>query len=138
MGFENMWNHMFSFNIVDKVNVPSFPRGLDKPRIVLGGLSEHLNTMNRSRRLMFVGCGTSFHAAVAARGFIEEMAEIPVDLQLASDLMDRQCPIFREDTCIFLSQSGETADTLQALRYAKARGALCVGVTNTVGSAIAR
>ncbi|GHP05413.1 glutamine--fructose-6-phosphate aminotransferase [Pycnococcus provasolii] len=121
-----------------RFNVPSFPRGLDKPRIVLGGLSEHLNTMNRSRRLMFVGCGTSFHAAVAARGFIEEMAEIPVDLQLASDLMDRQCPIFREDTCIFLSQSGETADTLQALRYAKARGALCVGVTNTVGSAIAR
>lgn len=121
-----------------RFHVASFPRGLQRPRIVLGGLAEHMPTLNRSRRILFVGCGTSFHAAVAVRGFIEEMCEIPVDLQLASDLMDRRCPIFRDDTCVFLSQSGETADTLQALRYAKSRGALCVGITNTVGSAIAR
>ena len=63
---------------------------------------------------------------------------VPVTMELASDLLDRQGPIYREDTAIFVSQSGETADTLQALEYAKARGALCVGVTNTVGSAIAR
>lgn len=59
-------------------------------------------------------------------------------MELASDLLDRQGPIYREDTAFFVSQSGETADTLQALEYAKARGALCVGITNTVGSAIAR
>ena len=59
-------------------------------------------------------------------------------MELASDLLDRRAPIYREDTAVFLSQSGETADTLQALEYARARGALCVGVTNTVGSAIAR
>jgi glucosamine--fructose-6-phosphate aminotransferase (isomerizing) len=61
-----------------------------------------------------------------------------VTMELASDLLDRQGPIYREDTAFFVSQSGETADTLQALEYAKACGALCVGVTNTVGSAIAR
>lgn len=50
----------------------------------------------------------------------------------------RRCPIFRDDTCVFVSQSGETADTLCALEYSKKAGALCVGVTNTVGSAISR
>lgn len=60
-----------------------------------------------------------------------------VALELASDLLDRQAPILRDDLCIFVSQSGETADTLQALHYAKKEGALCLGVTNTVGSAIA-
>ena len=59
-------------------------------------------------------------------------------MELASDLLDRSPPIHREDTCVFLSQSGETADTLQALEYSKKRGALCVGISNTVGSAIAR
>lgn len=116
----------------------SVPRVFRKPLVLFGGLADHLSSMNRSRRLVFVGCGTSFHAAVAARGFMEEMTEIAVDLQIASDFVDRLCPIFRDDACIFMSQSGETADTLKALRHAKKSGALCVGVTNTVGSAIAR
>jgi glucosamine--fructose-6-phosphate aminotransferase (isomerizing) len=63
---------------------------------------------------------------------------LPVALELASDLLDRRPPIFRDDTCVFVSQSGETADTLRALDYAKSKGALCVGVTNTVGSALSR
>lgn len=63
---------------------------------------------------------------------------IPVTMEVASDLLDRQGPIYREDTAVFVSQSGETADTLQALEYALENGALCVGITNTVGSAIAR
>ena len=58
-------------------------------------------------------------------------------MEIASDLVDRQGPIYREDTAVFVSQSGETADTLQALEYALENGALCVGITNTVGSAIA-
>jgi len=57
---------------------------------------------------------------------------------LASDFLDRSTPIFRDDVCFFISQSGETADSLMALRYCKKRGALCVGVTNTVGSSISR
>lgn len=63
---------------------------------------------------------------------------VPVTMEIASDLLDRQGPIYREDTAVFVSQSGETADTLHALEYALENGALCVGITNTVGSAIAR
>ena len=69
---------------------------------------------------------------------VEELVQVPVMLELASDLLDRQCPMFRDDTAVFVSQSGETADTLEALRYAKEHGAFCVGITNTVGSAISR
>ncbi|XP_039155378.1 glutamine--fructose-6-phosphate aminotransferase [isomerizing]-like [Eucalyptus grandis] len=58
-------------------------------------------------------------------------------MEIASDLLDGQGPIYREDTAVFVSQSGETADTLHALEYALQNGALCVGITNTVGSAIA-
>ena len=60
-----------------------------------------------------MACGTSFHACLAARQTVEELADLPVMLELASDLVDRKCPIFRDDTCVFVSQSGETADTLQ-------------------------
>lgn len=59
-------------------------------------------------------------------------------IELASDFLDRVTPIFRDDVCFFVSQSGETADTLMALRYCKQRGALIVGITNTVGSSICR
>jgi len=107
-------------------------------RIKLGGLAEHINTIRTGRRLIFVACGTSYHACLAARQALEHLVGIPVAMELASDLLDRAPPIFRDDTCVFVSQSGETADTLRALEYAKAKGALCVGLTNTVGSAIAR
>ena len=70
--------------------------------------------------------------------FLCDCIGIPVTLEIASDLLDRQGPIYREDTVAFVSQSGETADTLNALNYALENGALCVGITNTVGSAIAR
>lgn len=59
-------------------------------------------------------------------------------MEIASDLLDRQGPIYREDTAVFVSQSGETADTLLALDYALENGALCVGITNTVSSTLAR
>ncbi|DBB18696.1 hypothetical protein WJX82_003346 [Trebouxia sp. C0006] len=107
-------------------------------RVVLGGLQGYLPAIRRSRRMVFVACGTSYHAALACRQTVEELTDIPVSLELASDLLDRLCPIFRDDAYIFVSQSGETADTLRALRYAKNQGALCIGITNTVGSAIAR
>ncbi|VDN29244.1 unnamed protein product [Gongylonema pulchrum] len=69
---------------------------------------------------------------------MEELTELPVILELASDFLDRETPIFRDDVCFFISQSGETADTLNALRYCKPRGALTIGITNTVGSSICR
>jgi glucosamine--fructose-6-phosphate aminotransferase (isomerizing) len=106
--------------------------------VLLGGLKDHSKTIRRSRRIVFIGCGTSYNAALAARPILEELTGIPVTMEVASDLLDRQGPIYREDTAVFVSQSGETADTLLALEYALENGALCVGITNTVGSAIAR
>lgn len=82
-------------------------------RVVLGGLQGYLPAIRRSRRVVFVACGTSYHAALACRQTVEELTDIPVSLELASDLLDRLCPIFRDDAYIFVSQSGETADTLR-------------------------
>lgn len=123
--------------------------------VTLGGLKSHIESINRCRRLIFIACGTSFNAcqavrclllklkfvltvATQTRQIVEELTSLPVCVELASDFLDRSTPIFRDDTCFFVSQSGETADTLLALEYCKNRGALCVGITNTVGSAIAR
>lgn len=82
-------------------------------QVVLGGLLQYVPAICRSRRLMLVACGSSYHACLAARQTMEELTQLPITCELASDLMDRQCTIFRDDTCIFVSQSGETADTLQ-------------------------
>jgi len=106
--------------------------------VVLGGLKSHIGTMLRCRRLLFIACGTSYNSAIAARQWLEEATQLPVLVDIASDFLDRECPIFRDDVCFFISQSGETADTLAALRYCKERGALVVGITNTVGSSISR
>lgn len=106
--------------------------------VTLGGIKEYIPEIKRCRRLMLIGCGTSYHSAVATRQLLEELTELPVMVELASDFLDRNTPIFRDDVCFFISQSGETADTLMALRYCKQRGALIVGITNTVGSSICR
>ncbi|KAF3338008.1 glutamine--fructose-6-phosphate aminotransferase [Carex littledalei] len=114
-------------------------RGRLKDGVVgLGGLKDHMRTIRRSRRIIFIGCGTSYHAALAARPIMEELTDIPVTMEIASDMLDRKALVFKEDTAVFVSQSGETADTLLALDYALENGALCVGVTNTVGSTLAR
>lgn len=106
--------------------------------VILGGIKDYIPEIKRCRRLMLIGCGTSYHSAVATRQLLEELTELPVMVELASDFLDRGTPIFRDDVCFFISQSGETADTLMALRYCKQRGALIVGITNTVGSSICR
>uniref|UniRef100_A0A8C5S8V7 glutamine--fructose-6-phosphate transaminase (isomerizing) n=1 Tax=Laticauda laticaudata TaxID=8630 RepID=A0A8C5S8V7_LATLA len=107
-------------------------------KVLLGGLKDHLKEIRRCRRLIIIGCGTSYHAAVATRQVLEELTELPVMVELASDFLDRNTPVFRDDVCFFISQSGETADTLMALQYCKNRRALTVGITNTVGSSISR
>lgn len=106
--------------------------------VTLGGIKDYIPEIKRCRRLMLIGCGTSYHSAIATRQLLEELTELPVMVELASDFLDRNTPIFRDDVCFFISQSGETADTLMALRYCKTRGALIVGITNTVGSSICR
>ena len=91
-------------------------------KVTLGGLKQYIST--------------SFHSCMAVRGAFEELTEIPISVELASDFLDRQAPVFRDDTCVFVSQSGETADSLMALKYCLERGALTVGVVNVVGSSI--
>lgn len=110
----------------------------DTKAVTLGGLKSYISTMRHSRRMIFIGCGTSYHSCVATRALFEELTEMPITVELASDFLDRKGAIFRDDVCVFVSQSGETADTILALRYCLERGALCVGITNTVGSTISR
>ncbi|XP_061624467.1 glutamine--fructose-6-phosphate aminotransferase [isomerizing] 1 [Phyllopteryx taeniolatus] len=110
----------------------------DDNTVTLGGLKDHIKEIQRCRRLILIACGTSYHAGVATRQVLEELTELPVMVELASDFLDRNTPVFRDDVCFFISQSGETADSLMALRYCKERGALTVGITNTVGSSISR
>ena len=107
-------------------------------KVVLGGIKDYISEIRRCRRLILIACGTSYHSAVATRQLLEELSELPVMVELASDFLDRNTPVFRDDVCIFISQSGETADTILALRYCKQRGALILGFTNTVGSSISR
>merc|ERR1711939_446460 len=104
--------------------------------VTLGGLRQYISTIRRCRRIIFIACGTSYHSCMAVRGVFEELTEIPIAVELASDFLDRQATVFRDDTCVFVSQSGETADSLMALRYCLERGALTVGVVNVVGSSI--
>ncbi|KAJ2499771.1 glutamine--fructose-6-phosphate transaminase (isomerizing) [Coemansia sp. RSA 1972] len=110
----------------------------NKHTVVLGGLRNYLASIRRCRRIVFTACGTSYNSCLATRAIFEELTEIPVAVELSSEFLDRKSPIFRDDVCVFVSQSGETADTILALRYCLERGALCVGVTNTVGSSISR
>ncbi|RKO97441.1 hypothetical protein CXG81DRAFT_26991 [Caulochytrium protostelioides] len=110
----------------------------DTRTVSLGGLRAYLPAIRRCRRIVFIACGSSFNACLATRAIFEELTEIPVNVELASDFLDRRTPIFRDDVCVFVSQSGETIDAIQALRYCNDRGALTVGVTNTVGSSISR
>ncbi|KAF9528618.1 L-glutamine D-fructose 6-phosphate amidotransferase [Crepidotus variabilis] len=110
----------------------------DENKITLGGLRAYLPIIRRSRRMVFIACGTSYHSCLATRAIFEELTEIPIGIELASDFLDRKTPIFRDDVVVFVSQSGETADTILALRYCLERGALCVGVVNTVGSTLSR
>ncbi|KAF9233202.1 hypothetical protein BU15DRAFT_90458 [Melanogaster broomeanus] len=111
----------------------------EQPESVVNTMrGRYLQIMRRGRRIVFCACGTSYHSALATRAIFEELTEIPVSVELASDFLDRKTPIFRDDVCVFVSQSGETADTILALRYCLERGALCIGVVNTVGSTISR
>ncbi|KAI0021509.1 glutamine:fructose-6-phosphate amidotransferase [Xylariomycetidae sp. FL0641] len=109
---------------------------MENKSVTLGGLRSYIATIRRCRRIIFIACGTSYHSCMAVRGIFEELAEIPISVELASDFLDREAPVFRDDTCVFVSQSGETADSLMALRYCLERGALTLGIVNVVGSSI--
>ena len=94
--------------------------------------------MKKVERIHIVACGSAWHVGVVGRYVIEDLARIPVEVDLASEFRYRN-PIFRDnDLVILISQSGETADTLAALRTAKEHGVTTLAIVNVVGSSIAR
>lgn len=104
----------------------------------LGGLKDVEEKLRNAKRLIIVGCGSALHAAKVGEYMLEEYAGIPVECEFASEFRYRK-PVFTEgDVVIAVSQSGETADTLAAIREAKHKGILTLGIVNAVGSAIAR
>lgn len=107
-------------------------------QITLGGLKSWLPTIKKARRLLLIACGTSYHSCMATRPLFEELVDIPIDVEIASDFLDRCPPVFRDDVCVFVSQSGETADTILAMNYCLEKGALTVGIVNSAGSSISR
>ncbi|MCX7876195.1 MAG: glutamine--fructose-6-phosphate transaminase (isomerizing) [Melioribacteraceae bacterium] len=111
-----------------------FEEGISK----LGGLQGFEDRILNSRRILISACGTSWHAGLVGEYMLEQYAEIPVEVDYASEFRYRNPIITKDDTVIFISQSGETADTLAALKEAKKKGALCLGICNVVGSSIAR
>ena len=104
----------------------------------LGGLDDVIDRLVNSKRILISACGTSWHAALVGEYMLEQYARIPVEVEYASEFRYRNPILSGEDSIFFISQSGETADTLAALKEAKSRGALSLGICNVVGSTIAR
>lgn len=104
----------------------------------LGGLGEYIERFTQAKRLIFIACGTSWHSGLIGEYLIEGLAQIPVEVEYASEFRYRNPVIYDTDIVIGISQSGETADTLAALKYARSKGALLYGIVNVVGSSIAR
>lgn len=111
---------------------------VDEGNVVLGGLREVRDRLINSRRIIFLGCGTSWHAGLVGEYLLEKLAGISVEVEYASEFRYRNPALTQDDTVIAISQSGETADTLAAMREARGKGALVLGIVNVVGSSIAR
>lgn len=110
----------------------------DKGIIKMGSINKNLNTFLNANRIIIVACGTSWHAGLVAEYLFEDIARIPVEVEYASEFRYRNPIIRKDDVVIAISQSGETADTLAAIKLAKSQGAFVFGVCNVVGSSIAR
>jgi glucosamine--fructose-6-phosphate aminotransferase (isomerizing) len=110
----------------------------EKGIVNLGGITEYEQKFLNAKRIIFIACGTSWHAALVAEYLFEELARIPVEVEYASEFRYRNPIVYEDDVVIAISQSGETADTLAAIDLAKSKGATIIGICNVVGSSIAR
>lgn len=106
--------------------------------IKMAGLEDNIERFTNAKRIIIVACGTSWHAGLVAEYIIEEFARINVEVEYASEFRYRNPIINKDDVVIAISQSGETADTLAAIKLAKENGAFIFGVCNVVGSSISR
>jgi glucosamine--fructose-6-phosphate aminotransferase (isomerizing) len=110
----------------------------NKGIIRMAGVEDNLEKFTNAKRILIIACGTSWHAGLVAEYIIEEFARIPVEVEYASEFRYRNPIINKDDVVIAISQSGETADTLAAIKLAKENGAFVFGVCNVVGSSISR
>jgi glucosamine--fructose-6-phosphate aminotransferase (isomerizing) len=110
----------------------------DESGILLGGLHDVLPKLYTAKRIIITACGTSWHAGLVGEYFFEELARVPVEVEYSSEFRYRNPIIHPEDIVLAISQSGETADTLAAIRLAKENNATVLGICNVVGSSIAR
>lgn len=110
----------------------------DLSSIVLGGLLPVKEQLLNAKRIIITSCGTSWHAGLVGEYLLENLARIPVEVEYASEFRYRNPILLPDDVVIAISQSGETADTLAAVRLAKEAGTLVLGICNVVGSSIAR
>ena len=111
---------------------------ITKSLVGLGGIKNYEEKLLNANRLIFVACGTSWHAGLVGEYLFEEIARIPVEVEYASEFRYRNPIINENDVVIAISQSGETADTLAAIKIAKERKATIIGICNVVGSSISR
>jgi glucosamine--fructose-6-phosphate aminotransferase (isomerizing) len=111
---------------------------LQDRRIVLSGLEAHADRFKQANRIIVIACGTSWHAGLVGEYLFEDAARIPVEVEYASEFRYRNPVLHEDDIVIAISQSGETADTLAAIKLAKEAGAFVYGICNVVGSSIAR
>ena len=107
-------------------------------KIKISSVEEYWEKFKKSNRLIFISCGTSWHASLLGEYYFEELARIPVEVEYASEFRYRNPIIYKDDIVIPVSQSGETADTIAALKLAKEMSAFIYGICNVVGSSIAR
>jgi glucosamine--fructose-6-phosphate aminotransferase (isomerizing) len=111
---------------------------LQDRRIVLSGVEAHADRFKQANRIIVIACGTSWHAGLVGEYLFEDAARIPVEVEYASEFRYRNPVLHEDDIVIAISQSGETADTLAAIKLAKEAGAFVYGICNVVGSSIAR
>ena len=111
---------------------------INEGKIQVGSLSEYQTKFSKAKRIIIVACGTSWHAGLVGEYLLETFARIPVEVEYASEFRYRNPIIYSDDIVIPISQSGETADTLAAIKSAKKNGAFIYGICNVVGSSISR
>jgi glucosamine--fructose-6-phosphate aminotransferase (isomerizing) len=110
----------------------------DTGTVSLGGILDYEQKILNAKRIIIIGCGTSWHAGLVGEYLIEDLARIPVEVEYASEFRYRNPIINEDDVVLAISQSGETADTLAAIELAKSKGATILGICNVVGSSIPR
>ena len=111
---------------------------VDEGIIKMAGIWDHLDRISQAQKITIIACGTSWHAGLIGEYLIEEFARIPVEVEYASEFRYRNPIISEKDVVIAISQSGETADTMAAIKMAREKGAFIYGICNVVDSSIAR